>query len=57
VKRLDDLFEEVNEPDFSWRAKYSWLLFQCIYDDTTKKPEDAQKVLEKLWDTTRKKEQ
>jgi len=53
VDRLEKLFDEVDEPDYNWRCRYTWLLFQCLYD-AEKKP-DAAKILEKLWETTTKK--
>ena len=55
VKRFDDLFEDVNEPDYNWRVKYSWVLFQCLYDDPSKKA-DGIKFLDRLWDNTKKRE-
>jgi hypothetical protein len=47
------LFDEVDEPDYNWRCRYSWLLFNCLYEVDNKKPE-AIKVLDKLWDNTKK---
>lgn len=42
VDKLDKLFNEVDDPDYNWRCRYSWLLFYCLYD-SDKKP-DAIKV-------------
>jgi hypothetical protein len=47
------MFEEVDEPDYNWRCRFTWLLFYCMYDGD-KKP-DAFKLLERLWDTTKRK--
>ena len=46
------MFEDVDEPDYNWRCRFTWLLFYCMYD-SDKKPE-AYKILDKLWDTTKK---
>ena len=32
VDKLDKLFDQVDEPDFNWRCRYSWVLYQCMYD-------------------------
>ena len=52
AEKIDKLFDEVEEPDFNWRCRYSWLLFHCLYDAERKA--DAIKVLDKLWETTKK---
>lgn len=53
VEKLDKLFDEVDDPDYNWRCRYSWLLFYCLYDQDKKS--DAVKVLDKLWENTKKK--
>lgn len=53
VDRLEKLFDELEEPDYNWRCRYSWLLFQALYD--AEKKADAAKVLDKLWELTTKK--
>lgn len=50
AEKLDKLFEEVKEQDFLWKTRFSWVYFQCLYDDAAKKA-DAYKVLDTLWTT------
>jgi hypothetical protein len=47
------MLEDVDEPDYNWRCRFTWVLFYCLYDNE-KKPE-AFKLFDKLWETTRKK--
>ncbi|KAL4435549.1 hypothetical protein ABPG74_020325 [Tetrahymena malaccensis] len=53
VKTLDQLFDDVDEPDYNWRCRYTWILFQCLYDSDQK--QEAIKVLDRLWENTKKK--
>lgn len=53
LDKIDRMFEEVDESDYDWRCRFTWLLFYCLYDND-KKPE-AYKLLDRLWDTTKKK--
>lgn len=53
VEKFDKLFDEVDEADYNWRCRFTWILFLCLYD-AEKKP-DAFKVLDRLWETTKKK--
>lgn len=46
------MFEEVDEADYDWRCRFTWLLFYCLYDD---RKADAFKLLDRLWETTKKK--
>jgi len=52
AEKIDRLFDEVDEPDFNWRCRFSWILYQCLYD-AERKP-DAFKVLDKLWESSKK---
>ena len=53
LDKVDRMFEDVDEPDYNWRCRFTWLLFHCLYDND-KKPE-AYKLLDRLWETTKKK--
>jgi hypothetical protein len=53
VEKFDKLFDEVDEADYNWRCRFTWILILCLYD-AEKKP-DAFKVLDRLWETTKKK--
>ena len=53
LERLDKMFDDVEEPDYNWRCRFTWLLFYCMYDQDKK--QEAFKVLERLWDTTKRK--
>ncbi len=53
LDRIDRMFDEVDEQDYNWRCRFTWLLFYCLYDGD-KKPE-AFKVLDRLWETTKRK--
>lgn len=52
-KTIDTLFDEVDEPDYNWRSRYSYVFFQCLYDSDNKA--EAAKILDKLWENTKKK--
>lgn len=32
VERVYKLLEEVDEPDHNWRCRFTWVLYQCLYD-------------------------
>jgi hypothetical protein len=53
IDRIDKMFDEVDEPDYNWRCRFTWILFFCMQDSDKKA--DAYKVLERLWETTKKK--
>ena len=53
VERICKLFDEIDEPDHNWRCRFNLILHQCLYD-SDKKP-DAFKVLDQLWEKTKKK--
>ncbi|CAD8135763.1 unnamed protein product [Paramecium octaurelia] len=52
LDKIDKMFEEVDEADYDWRCRFTWLLFYCLYDD---RKADAFKLLDRLWETTKKK--
>lgn len=54
LDRIDKMFDEVDEADYNWRCRFTWLLFHCMQDLPEKK-NDAFKVLDRLWETTKKK--
>ncbi len=47
------MFDDVDEQDYNWRCKFTWLLFYSLYDSDKK--QEAFKVLDRLWDTTKRK--
>ena len=51
-ERIYKLFEEVDEPDQSWRCRFTLVLFQCLYDNDKK--QDAFKILDLLWERAKK---
>lgn len=53
IEKIDKMFDEVDEPDYNWRCRFTWLLFYCMYD--ADKKQEAFKLLDRLWDTTKKK--
>lgn len=53
VEKISNLLEEVDDSDFNWRCRYLNVLVKAMVD-ADKKPE-ALKVLDKLWDLTKKK--
>lgn len=53
LDKIDKMFDEVDEPDYNWRCRITWVLFFCMYDGDKKA--DAFKLLERLWETTKKK--
>jgi hypothetical protein len=38
IDKLDKLFDQVDEPDFNWRCRFSWVLYQ-VFNDADKKKE------------------
>lgn len=50
-ERIYKLFEELDEPSHNWRCRFTFILFQCLYD-SDKKP-DAFKILDSLWEKTK----
>lgn len=32
VLQVEKLLDEVQEPDFNWKVRFSWVLFNCMYD-------------------------
>lgn len=54
IEKIDKMFEEVDEVDYNWRCRFSWLLFHCLFD--ADKKVEAFKVLEKLWVTAKNKD-
>jgi hypothetical protein len=50
-ERIYKIFEELDEPSHNWRCRFTFVLFQCLYD-SDKKP-DAFKILDSLWEKTR----
>lgn len=53
IEKISNLLEEVDDSDFNWRCRYLNVLVKAM-TDADKKPE-ALKVLDKLWDLTKKK--
>jgi len=36
LEKIDKMFEEVDEADYNWRCRFTWLLFHCMYDSDKK---------------------
>lgn len=53
MEKISNLLEEVDDSDFNWRCRYLNVLIKAMID-ADKKP-DALKMLDKLWDLTKKK--
>ena len=53
LEKISNLLEEADDSDFNWRCRYLLALVKAMFD-AEKKPE-ALKVLDKLWDLTKKK--
>jgi|LauGreDrversion4_2_1035121.scaffolds.fasta_scaffold09322_10 hypothetical protein len=53
VEKISNLLEEVDDSDFNWRCRYLNVLVKAMVD-ADRKP-DALKILDKLWDLTKKK--
>lgn len=53
LERVSGLLEDTDDSDHNWRCRYITALFQSLLD-ADKKPE-ALKLLDKVWDTTKKK--
>jgi hypothetical protein len=53
IEKISNLLEEVDDSDFNWRCRYLNILVKSMVD-ADKKP-DALKMLDKLWDLTKKK--
>lgn len=53
IERISNLLEETDDSDFNWRCRYLNALVKAMFD-AEKKPE-ALKILDKLWDLTKKK--
>ena len=52
IEKLSNLLEEADDSDFNWRCRYLSALVKAMFD-AEKKPE-ALKILEKLYDLTKK---
>ena len=53
IEKISNLLEEVDDSDFNWRCRYLNVLVKAMID-ADKKPDDL-KMLDKLWDLTKKK--
>jgi hypothetical protein len=53
LEKISALLEEMDDSDFNWRCRYLTALVKAMFD-AEKKPE-ALKVLDKIWDLTKKK--
>ena len=53
IEKISNLLEEADDSDFNWRCRYLNALVKAMFD-AEKKPE-ALKILDKLWDLTKKK--
>mmetsp|Transcript_23217 Transcript_23217/g.22762 ORF Transcript_23217/g.22762 Transcript_23217/m.22762 type:complete len:123 (+) Transcript_23217:494-862(+) len=53
LEKISNLLEEMDDSDFNWRCRYLNALVKAMFD-LEKKPE-ALKVLDKLYDLTKKK--
>jgi hypothetical protein len=53
LEKISNLLEEMDDSDFNWRCRYLNALVKAMFD-LEKKPE-ALKILDKLYDLTKKK--
>ena len=53
IEKISNLLEEVDDSDFNWRCRFLNILVKAMVD-ADRKP-DALKVLDKLWELTKKK--
>lgn len=54
-EKISALLEEMDDMDTAWRVRYMQALANCYLDADRK--QDAQKILDKSWDITKKKGQ
>jgi hypothetical protein len=55
IEEIDKLLESVEEPNYDWRARFAWVLFNCTYD--ADKKVEAYKIFDKLWENSKNKKE